>query len=229
MNEQDLLSRLYPDNAPQGNESPGAEKPRKSTHGEGDIVQRLYPDDRPSSTEDAEEPPPGEQKDILDQIYPEKPERTGNPYALDSGSLEDKLYGGSQKVNLRGDTDLSLISPVEAEQAGLADNIGFMAHEVGATQDDVHGIVQYLNQALLTGETFDPQESLRSLYDEHGRNLVNRLEDAQLLVQSLDPDLIEWLESTRLGDSPVLVNFFIRLSQTPRGRERLNILKGRKS
>ena len=41
--------------------------------------------------------------------YQQKQESVGNPYSLESGSVEDSLYGDSQKVELSSDTDLGVI------------------------------------------------------------------------------------------------------------------------
>jgi hypothetical protein len=203
--QQELINRLYPSSAPQGTE-----------------VLPEEPATQPPGESPAEEPP------VENYGYEPQPEpRKGNPYSIDGDSPEDRFYGGSQKVDLRGDTDLSIINPLEEEQATLRDNLGFMAAEVGADQSDIHAIIDYSNKALTTGEIFDTQESMKALYEQHGSNLTNLLDAAQQLVRSLDPDLTRWLDETGLGNSPVMINHFIRIAQSPRAKARLQKLQQR--
>lgn len=147
----------------------------------------------------------------------------GNPYASEPDSIEDTLYGAESKVTLSGETDLSVIYQSEEEQAALRDNLGYIASELGGTQDDIHSIVSYANKQLITGDIADPQESMSTLYEQHGQQLSSKLAQAQALVQSL-PDVAAWLEATRLGDDPVMINQIIRIAQTPRSQARLQKL-----
>ena len=74
---------------------------------------------------------------------------------------------------------------------------------------------------------FDTSESMKSLYEQHGSDLVNKLSAAQDLVQTF-PELVPWLEQTGLGNSPVMINHFIRIAQSPRAQARLQKAKGNK-
>lgn len=191
-----------------------------------DTIDQLYPDctgvmeDTPVTTEAT---PPTD-----DHGYKPEPEKTeGNPYSLDEGSLEDTLYGGESKVSLNDETDLSIIYQSEEEQAALRENLGYMASETGATQDDIHSLVSYANKQLITGELADPQESLSTLYEQHGTDLNSKLADAQELVKTI-PELSAWLDQTRLGDDPVMINQIIRIAQSPRSQARLQKLRSTK-
>ena len=190
-------------------------------------------------------------QEIIDQMYGEQPSTTpvqteddtpmedygyepeaekseGNPYSLESESIEDTLYGAESKVALSEETDLSIIYQSEEEQTLLRENLGYMASETGATQEDIHSLVSYANKQLITGEVADPQESLSTLYDQHGAELSSKLTDAQALVKTL-PELSAWLDQTRLGDDPMVINQIIRISQTSRSQARIQkALKGNK-
>lgn len=184
-----------------------------------ETIDRLYPTSTtPLQTEDAVTP------EIDNHGYEPTPEKVeGNPYAMEKETVEDRLYGSTSKVALSDGTDLSVIYQSEEEQAALRDNLGYMASETGATQDDIHSIVSYANKQLITGEFADPTESLSTLYDQHGQELSSKLAQAQSLVQSL-PEVAAWLDSTRLGDNPVIINQIIRIAQTPRSQARLQKL-----
>lgn len=159
--------------------------------------------------------------------YEPEPEPTeGNPYSLDQESIENTLYGAESKVTLSDETDLSIIYQSEEEQAVLRENLGYMASETGATKDDIHSLVNHANQQLITGSTADPTESMSTLYEQHGGDLVNRLDDAQQLVHSF-PELVSWLENTKLGNDSTVINHFIRIAQTPRAQARLEKLRGK--
>lgn len=147
----------------------------------------------------------------------------GNPYSSEPDSILDTLYGAESKVTLSSDTDLSIIYQSEEEQAALRANLGFMSSELGADQADIHNIVSYANKQLITGEIDDPKESMSVLYEQHGAKLSQKLAQAQSLVQSL-PEVAAWLDSTRLGDNPVIINQIIRIAQTPRSQARLQKL-----
>ncbi|HHJ3249953.1 TPA: hypothetical protein ACQJT5_004683 [Vibrio parahaemolyticus] len=156
---------------------------------------------------------------------PDPEPKQGNPYSLEQDSVENTLYGAESKVTLSDDTDLSIIYQSEEEQAALRENLGYMANEVGATQDDVHNLVTHANQQLIIGATADPTESMSTLYEQHGADLVNRLGDAQQLVHSF-PELVTWLETTKLGNDAKVINHFIRIAQSPRAQARLQKLRG---
>lgn len=159
--------------------------------------------------------------------YEPDPEPTeGNPYSLEQESLENTLYGAESKVSLSDETDLSIIYQSEEEQVALRENLGYMASETGATKDDIHSLVSHANQQLITGAIADPTESMSTLYEQHGGDLVNRLDDAQQLVHSF-PELVAWLETTKLGNDSTVINQFIRIAQTPRAQARLEKLRGK--
>lgn len=180
----------------------------------------------------AEEPqadttPPATEQTVENFGYEPTPEKQeGNPYSLEQDTVENTLYGAESKVTLSDDTDLSIIYQSEEEQAALKENLGYMANEVGATQDDIHSLVTHANQQLIIGATADPTESMSTLYEQHGADLVNRLGDARQLVTSF-PELVTWLESTKLGNDAKVINHFIRIAQSPRAQARLQKLRGK--
>ena len=189
---------------------------------EQDLINRLYPEDKSTPVKP---PEAAAEKDLVDRLYPKPPAETaGNPYALDAESPENRFYGESRKVDLPSDVNLSAFAATPEEQDVLAENLGYMADEIGASQDDIRGIIAYSQEAILTGETFSEDEALSALVKEHGYpTLAAHLEDACLLAQSLGPDMIEWLKQTRLGNSPQMINFFLRMAQTPRGLSLIHI------
>lgn len=177
----------------------------------------------------AETTPPATEQAVDNFGYESTPEKQeGNPYSLEQDSVENTLYGAESKITLSDDTDLSIIYQSEEEQVALRENLGYMASETGATQDDIHSLVSHANQQLITGATADPTESMSTLYEQHGGDLVNRLGDAQQLVHSF-PELVSWLETTKLGNDSTVINHFIRIAQTPRAQARLQKLRGNKS
>ncbi len=192
-----------------------------------DLIDRMYPsqEDNPTPVK----PPEAAEQATVDRPYPQPAAETaGNPYAVDADAPENRLYGESRKVSLPSDISLAAFAATDEEQATLAENLGFMADEIGASQADLRGIIAYSQEAALTGETFEDHEALTALIKEHGyATLAAHLDDAALLAQSLGPDMVAWLEQTRLGNSPAMVSFFMRMAQTPRGKERLSQLKKR--
>jgi len=162
--------------------------------------------------------------DPTDDLYPtEEPASAGNPYSLDQGSLTDNLYGAEAKVELSEATDLSIIYGDAEDQAALSTNLGHIASELGATQTDIESIVEHVNRQLTIGAVPDAKESLNTLYEQHGPKLNAKLDAAHALVQSL-PEIAAWLDSTGLGNDPIMINRFISLSETPRGHSRLQKL-----
>ena len=155
----------------------------------------------------------------------EKPQQAGNPFAL-ADTREDRFYGGTNKVELSGDTDLSVIYDTPEDQAALRDNLGYMAAETGATQTDVHAMVTRANELMITGEIPNAQESMKTLYEQHGEGLPAKLDDAMALVSTL-PELGAWLESSGAGNDPKIVNQFIRLAATERSQARLKLHRGK--
>lgn len=195
-----------------------------------EYIDALY---GPSVTQvQAEEPqadttPPATEQAVENFGYEPTPEKQeGNPYSLEQDTVENTLYGAESKVTLSDDTDLSIIYQSEEEQAALKENLGYMANEVGATQDDIHSLVTHANQQLIIGATADPTESMSTLYQQHGSDLVNRLGDAQQLVHSF-PELVTWLENTKLGNDAKVINHFIRIAQSPRAQARIQKLRGK--
>lgn len=174
----------------------------------------------------AETTPPATDQAVENFGYETTPEKQeGNPYSLEQDRVENTLYGAESKVTLSDDTDLSIIYQSEEEQAALRENLGYMANEVGATQDDIHSLVTHANQQLIIGATADPTESMSTLYEQHGADLVNRLGDARQLVTSF-PELVTWLETTKLGNDAKVINHFIRIAQSPRAQARLQKIRG---
>lgn len=192
-----------------------------------DIINQMYPSTTPVQTNEVQ--PETTPVDAAENYgYEPDPEPTeGNPYSLETGSVEDTLYGAESKVALSDDTDLSIIYQGEEEQTALRENLGYMASEVGADQADIHSIVSHANRQLITGELADPTESISTLYDQHGAELTSKLADAQVLVESF-PELVTWLEATQLGNDPVVINHIIRIAQSPRAQARLQKSRGNK-
>lgn len=178
--------------------------------------------------EDKEEPTPVHaeaESTPVDMLYKPDPERrTGNPYSLEPESVENTLYGAESKVALSENTDLGVIYSSPEDQAALRDNLGFLAHETGATQEDIHSLVTYANSQLIAGEQANPKETMSTLYEQHGSDLHSKLSDAQALVQSFDA-LATWLDQTGLGDDPKMINHIIRVAATPRSQARLQLLR----
>lgn len=189
-----------------------------------ETVNRMY-GDQPSTT------PVQTEEDVTPEIdnhgYEPTPEKVeGNPYSLEPDTVEDRMYGAEAKVALSDETDLSVIYASEEEQAALRDNLGSLASTLGADQADIHRIVSYANKQLITGAVSDPQQSMSTLYKQYGAELSSKLADAQSLVKSL-PDVAAWLETTQLGNDPVIINQIIRIAQTPRSQARLQkLMKG---
>lgn len=192
-----------------------------------DTVDRLYPSQEAKPT--PVNPPEAAEQATVDRLYPQPATETaGNPYAVDADAPENRFYGESRKVGLPADVILAAFAATDEEQATLAENLGFMADEIGASQADLRGIIAYAQEAVLTGENFTDEAALTALIKEHGyATLAAHLDDAALLAQSLGPDMVAWLEQTRLGNDPKMVSFFIRMAQTPRGKERLSQIKKR--
>ena len=165
--------------------------------------------------------------DAVETLYPKAdgPQKIGNPYALDEDkdSVENTLYGSTQRVELSSETDLSIIAQSEEEQATLEKNIGYIASTAGASQSDVESLVETCNQHLITGEQYNQGEVMQSLYELHGAELHNKLAAAQDLVKSY-PDLHEWLETTGAGNNPQIINQMIKISESPRSQARLQKL-----
>ena len=186
-------------------------------------IDALYPD---AKTQEPEQPTTPPVKTAADEFgYEPSPEpRTGNPYSLDSGSVTDDLYGAESKVTLSDETDLTLIYSSPEDQAALNANLGFIASEAGASQEDIHDMVNHVNEVLLTGEIPSQQDAMATLYQEHGESLHQKLEDARTLVASF-PDLHAWLSETKIGDSPVLINRIIKLTENNRAQARLQKLR----
>ncbi len=175
----------------------------------------------------AETTPPATVQAVENFGYEPTPEKQeGNPYSLEQNTVENTLYGAESKVTLSDDTDLSIIYQSEEEQAALKENLGYMANEVGADQTDVASMVEYTNKVLITGEQFDPRQSMTDLYEQHGAELGSRLDAARQLVHSF-PELVTWLNDTKIGNSPVMINHLIRIAQSPRAQARIQKLRGK--
>ena len=189
-----------------------------------DRISQMYPD---TEVQEPHSSPPVNNAEVDDFGYEEPPEKPqGNPYALpeDSGSVTDDLYGAESKVKLSEETDLTLIYSNPEDQAALNENLGYIASEAGASQEDLHDMVSHVNEALITGEHFDVNESMKSLYEQHGADLQRKLDDARTLVASF-PDLAAWLDQTGMGNSPMLINKIIKLTETNRAHARLQKLR----
>jgi len=159
--------------------------------------------------------------------YKQSSETTGNPYSLEQGSTTDTMYGDSQKVELSSDTDLSHVYSDPADQQGLSENISYMAHEIGADQNDISGLMSIINEQLITNQSHDANATMTSLYEVHGENVMSKIDQATALIESLDPRLAVWLEQSGAGDNPKVINHFIRLSQTPRSQARIAKLRNK--
>jgi len=160
-----------------------------------------------------------------DYGYEPNPEpQIGSPYSLDSGSTNDQMYGAESKVALSTETDLTLIYDNPQDQTALRANLGYIGHESGASQEDIHDMVSHVNEVLLTGEIPSQQDAMQTLYQEHGASLQQKLDDARTLVSSF-PDLAAWLDQTGIGNSPVLINRFIDLTANNRSQARLQKLR----
>lgn len=173
--------------------------------------------------------PPDKHTELTDALYPgDQPaeeKQIGNPYALDSGSVEDTLYGGTAQVRLSSATDLSLISKGDPEaEANLTQNLGYIGHEAGANQQDIENIVAAANEHVITGGTQSREEVVQGLHAEYGPQLVSLLADARDLVASF-PEVRNWLDSTGAGNDPKIVRQMMKIAQTPRAQKRLATLR----
>ncbi|MGR5488495.1 hypothetical protein, partial [Vibrio alfacsensis] len=109
-----------------------------------EYIDQLY---GPSVTQvQAEEPqaeitPPATDQAVENFGYEPTPEKQeGNPYSLeqDKGSTEDQLYGATETTQLNRDTDLSIVAEsAGGDEALLRENLGYIAHTVGADQTDI--------------------------------------------------------------------------------------------
>lgn len=167
---------------------------------------------------------PDEQEDRFYLV--KEPCRVGNPYSLESGSREDTLYGGTERVEMSPDTDLSILSGGDVEiEANLKDNLGYIGSEVGVDQQSLGSLIATVNEYLITGGTGESrQEVMRGLYNDYGSDLVSKLSDAQELIASF-PEVWEWLESTGAGNDSRIIRQIIRMAQSPRSQKRLETLR----
>lgn len=192
-----------------------------------ETINRMYPDDASKEvTEPDTTPDAAEQDEVLENLYPKENEPTENPYILDSDKdeVETRLYASTQKVELASDDDLTLLGEDDEQRDHLRENLGFMAHTAGATQQDVSSFIEVANQHILSGETYDENTVMKDLYQEHGPSLHQKLSDARALVQTY-PELSKWLNESGAGNSPKLIDRFIKLAQTERSQ--LRIKKGK--
>lgn len=149
---------------------------------------------------------------------------TGNPYALDQDSVTNDMYGATDKVIIAEDTDLSSIYSDPEQQEALRTNLGYMAATAGANQNDIESLIGFANEYAATGTKADPNESMASLYEQHGDGLKAKLNAAQDLVASY-PELVTWLESTMLGNDSRVINKLMTIAATPKASERVAQLR----
>ena len=163
----------------------------------------------------------------IDSLYPsEKPNDLGNPYAIKTDEADnrtDSLYGGTERVELSEDTDLSVVADTfqnaDAEE-NLRSNLGFIASSVGLDQSQMKSLVATANEALITGDIPDSKVTMKGLYDEHGASLNEKLSAARALVASV-PEVSQWLDSTGLGNHPGIIRQIINAAGHPRARARI--------
>lgn len=200
-----------------------------------DTIDILYGDKEPSTPVQAEPDatpaqPDSEASSTTDEYGYKKPaeKQAGNQYALeqDKNSVQNEFYGAESCLILSDETDLGIIGSDADEQANLSRNLGQMASEVGATQADIHDLVTHANKLIITDERSDPAATMSTLYEQHGAELHQKLDDAQTLIRSL-PDLSTWLDQTGAGDDPVIINQIMRIAQTPRAQARLQKLRNK--
>lgn len=184
-----------------------------------DRINTLYPNDGPAITpvQTADSTPVKNHGYAQPETAPE-----GNPYALEN-NREDLLYGGTNKIEMSSDVDLSIIASSPEQQSTLRQNLGYIAGETGMEQSQLDSFIATANEALITGEIPDRQSAASELYKEYGAELHSRLQAAQQLIKSF-PDLSEYLESTGLGNHPKIIRQVIAASEHPRAQKRLEQL-----
>ena len=96
-----------------------------------------------------------------------------------------------------------------------------MAHEIGAEQNDISGLMNVINEQLITQQSYDADTVMNTLYEQHGESVMSKINQATALIESLDPRLAVWMEQTGAGDNPKVINHFIRLAETPRSQARM--------
>ncbi len=166
----------------------------------------------------------------IKDLYPESDESIqGNPYVLpeDRDSIENELYGENECVELSSETDLSIIYSDPEEQNTLRKNLGHIASSSGASQADVESLVETCNEHILTNAEYAPDTVMSELYEQHGKELNQKLHAAQQLVASY-PDLSAWLDETQAGNNPHVINQIMKISQLPRSEVRLQKLNNLK-
>lgn len=187
-------------------------------------ISTLYPEVKQSSEEDgmvtAQQ---GAEQGRADTLYPATAdEQNGNPYCLED-SRENSLYGASERIELSADTDLSVIAGTfenaDAEE-NLRSNLGYIGAVTGVDQQQLQSIVTIANEALITEDIPDAQQTMKVLHDEYGAVLMNKLIDARTLVSSV-PEVRDWLDSTGLGDHPGIIRQIIKAAESPRGKARI--------
>lgn len=189
---------------------------------DNDRISTLYPDAKSEPIEQPTITPVQATDDFGYEQPAEQP--VGNPYSLEPDSRENRLYGAKSKVAISDDTDLTLIYDTPEDQASLNENLGFIGSEIGASQEDISGLVRHVNGLLLTGEMPSAQDSMQTLYEAHGEALSQKLDDARTLIKSF-PDLAEWLDSTGVGNDPTFINRIIKLTENNRSQARLQKLR----
>lgn len=195
------------------------------------MAANLYGSD--DEQDKAVESPANETVESLDDkransMYGEpKEESRGNPYALEQDTA-DALYGASNTVHLP-DMNIDRLISDGGEAETLRSNLGYMAAEGGASAEDVVGLVNIANDIVSSAPAFAESEARREEIIsevlgsfEHDRS---KLDDARDLVATY-PDLADWLSKTGAGDDPRFVRKMIQLSQTPRGRARIQKYRG---
>lgn len=211
MNSQERINQLYP--GARDAQHPGQStitREQQSTPAEPAPGEDIQPAARQSTEE------------IQEQMYKPKSEQKQNPYSLDPGSTEDQMYGSSQTLKL--DEDLTLSGVSDQDQAEVRTNVGFIAYAAGATSGEIDEINTYVGQQLTLGEAPDPQETYKTLMQQHGADLNRKLDDVRLLVNSF-PNFAQWANETQMGNDIGMINRVMTLSQTPKAQSRINQIR----
>lgn len=159
-----------------------------------------------------------------ERMYPEQSasyeqsEPQGNPYALES-DMGERMYGASNRVELPDGLDLSAF-----DDSSLAENIPFLAAEVGANQSDIQNLAQLFSDYQRSpnddqARSEAAESTMEQLRREHGQDLNRKLQRAHSLVASI-PGLGDFLDRTGAGNDPQVAAELIRLSNSGRGYTR---------
>lgn len=150
-----------------------------------------------------------------------------NPYSLEPESIEAKLYADTDTLQLDRETEanIELLSDTDAGRIQWRTVLGFLGSTLGATQDDIHFLVNSVISAQIGVPGTDHTTALEELVNEIGpAEATRKIAKAKELVDSV-PDLKRLLNTNGMGNNPALIRRFIRLAEAPRGQHRIQTLR----